>query len=208
MKSAALVVLFVASTAHAKGGVLGVPPAEVDVGAGVPLGAAAAVGPSTEVLAGIHWASLYWHPTHFDVGIGYVGSFRSALPGYSLRATDVTDTDANRLSLNGGYLSVGYTIESHRYWRTWLDARVEAMDGSINGASFPVLGSAMRVSSELFTAGAAAAGGGGSGALVAGTFAIGVYVEAVHRDLPPELGPNGVTAGITMRIPLLLVAAN
>lgn len=208
MKSAALVVLLAASTAHASGGVLGVPPAEVDVGAGVPIGAATAVGPSTEVLAGIHWASLYWHPTHFDVGIGYVGSFRSLLPGSSLRTTDGADTAANRLSLDGGYLSLGYTLESHRHWRTWLDARVEAMDGSINGASVPVLGAAMRVSSELFSAGAAAAGGSGGGALVAGTFAIGVYVEATHRDLPPELGPNGVTAGITMRIPLLLVAAN
>ena len=207
MKSAALVVLLVASTAHASGGAIGTPPAEVDVGAGVPIGSTQ-VGSSTEVLAGIHWASLYWHPTHFDVGIGYVGSFRSVLPGYALRATDGGDSNMNRLALDGAYLSLGYAIESHRHWRTWLDARVETMEGSLDGATFPVLGEALRVSSEVFTAGAAAAGGSGGGALVAGTLSIGVYVEAVHRDLPAELGPTGVTAGISMRIPLILVAAN
>jgi hypothetical protein len=202
----AFAVLLVASTASAgRGAVILIPPAEVDVGAGSPVGAAT-VGASTEVLAGIHWASLYWHPTRVDIGIGYVGSFRQVLPDYSTRMTGAPGT--NELSLNGAYLSLGYAIESHEHWRTWLDARVETMDASVGNESFPVLGEAFRVATEVYTSGAAAAGGSGGGALVAGALSVGVYVEAVHRDLPPELGPNGVTAGVSMRIPFLFAAAN
>ncbi|MBV8760924.1 MAG: hypothetical protein JO257_26755 [Deltaproteobacteria bacterium] len=207
MKLAAVAaVLLVASTASAgRGGAIAIPPAEVDVGAGSPIGAAAATGPSTEVLAGIHWASLYWHPTKVDVGFGYVGSFRPVLPGYAAR-TDAPDAIDNELRLNGGYLSLGYAIESHEHWRTWLDARIETLHASVNQQTFNALGAALRVSTEVFVAGAAGAGGHGGGALVAGTFALGVYVEAVHRDLPAELGPNGVSAGLSMRIPLILAA--
>ncbi len=204
MKLAVLAVLLAASTAHAGGGAIAVPPMEVDVGAGSPIGAAVA-GPSTEVLAGIHWASLYWHPTKVDVGIGYVGSFRPVLPGYEARSTMDTSAD-NILRLDGGYLSIGYAIESHRYWRTWLDARVETLHASVNQTSFNALGAALRISTEVFVAGAAGGGGGGGGVLCAGTFALGVYVEAVHRDLPAELGSNGLSAGLSMRLPFILAA--
>lgn len=198
------VVLLAASHAHAGSGAIAVPPMEVDVGAGSPVGAAVA-GPSTEVLAGIHWASLYWHPTKIDVGIGYVGSFRPVLPGYEARSTIDPSSD-NVLRLDGGYVSLGYAIESHRYWRTWLDARVETLHGQVNQTSFNALGAALRISTEVFASGAVGGGGGGGGVLCAGTFALGVYVEAVHRDLPAELGANGLSAGLSMRIPLILAA--
>jgi hypothetical protein len=197
-------VIFATTNAHAGGGAIAIPPMELDVGAGSPVGAAVA-GPSTEVLAGIHWASLYWHPTKVDVGIGYVGSFRPVVPGYEARSTMDTNAD-NILRLDGGYVSLGYAIESHRYWRTWVDARIETLHGSVNQTSFNALGAAMRLSTEVFASGAVGGGGSGGGVLCAGTWALGVYVEAVHRDLPAELGSNGLSAGLSMRIPFILAA--
>jgi hypothetical protein len=202
---AAVVVLAATSTAHARGGAIFIPPAEVDVGLGSPVGAATA-GPSREILAGIHWASLYWHPTHFDIGLGYVGSFRNVLPGYTLRAT--SDVDDNILSLDGMYLSLGYTLESQKYFRTWIDARIETLHGSLNKQSFNALGSALRLSTEIFVSGAVGAGDHGGFVAVAGTWALGVYVEGVHRDIAPELGPNDLSVGVSMRVPLILAAAN
>jgi hypothetical protein len=199
----AAAVLLAASTASARGFAFFIPPAELDVGAGSPSGAAV-IGPSTEVLAGVHWASLSWRPTHIDIGIGYVGSFRPVLPDYALRAVDANAKSV--LSLNGAYLSLGYTLESHRYWRTWLDARIETLHASVDNQDFNALGAALRIASEVYVSGAAGDGGGNGFAVVAGTFALGVYVEAVHRDLPPELGPNGVSAGVSMRVPLILAA--
>jgi len=200
---AAVIVIAAASTAHAGSGAIAIPPMEVDVGEGAQLGAAT-VGPSTEILAGIHWASLYWHPTHYDIGIGYVGSYRQVVPGYALRETMPVAHD--QLTLNGSYVSLGYTIDSHSWCRTWLDARVEALRGSVNNQSFNALGEALRISSELYVAGAAGGGGGGGGVLMAGTWALGVYVEAVHRALPAELGSTGVTAGMSFRIPFIIAA--
>jgi len=202
---AAVAVLAAASTAHASGGAIFIPPAEVDIGIAAPVGAATA-GPSHEILAGVHWASLYWHPTHVDIGIGYVGSFRNVLPGYTLRAT--SDANDNVLSLDGAYLSLGYTLESHKYFRTWLDARIETLHGSLNEQSFNALGSALRLSTEVYVSGAVGAGDHGGFVAVAGTWALGVYVEGVHRDIAPELGPNDVSVGVSMRVPLILAAAN
>lgn len=201
---AAVAVIAAASTAHAGSGAIAVPPMEVDVGEGAQLGAAT-VGPSTEILAGIHWASLYWHPTRYDVGIGYVGSYRQVLPGYALRETGAGTAD-NTLTLNGTYLSVGYTIDSHSWNRTWVDARVEALRGSVNNQSFNAVGEALRISSELYVSSAVGSGGGGGFVAVAGTWALGVYVEAVHRALPPELGSTGVSAGMSFRVPFIIAA--
>jgi hypothetical protein len=199
----AAAVLAAATTAHAGSGVIGIPPMEVDVGEGTQLGAAT-VGPSTEILAGIHWASLYWHPTHYDIGVGYVGSSRQVLPGYALRET--TPGSDNELSLNGSYLSLGYTLDSRSFCRTWIDARVEALHGSVNHQSFNALGAALRISSELYVSGAVGSGGGGGVVAMAGTWALGVYVEVVHRALPPELGSTGLTAGMSLRVPFIFAA--
>ena len=197
-------VIAAASTAHANSGAIAIPPMEVDIGAGTQVGAAT-VGPSTEILAGIHWASLYWHPTHVDVGIGYVGSYRPVLPGYAARETVASAMD-NELMLNGTYVSLGYTVDSRSFCRTWLDARVEALRGSVNQQSFNALGAALRISSELYVSGAVASKGGGGFVGMAGTWALGVYVEAVHRALPPELGSTGVTAGMSFRVPFIIAA--
>ena len=206
MRALAVAAVLAATTpAHARGGAIFIPPAEVDVGIGAPVGAANA-GPSHEILAGLHWASLYWHPTHVDIGIGFVGSYRDVLPGYTLRAT--SDANDNVLALDGAYLSLGYTLDSHKHFRTWLDARIETLHGSLDDQSFNALGSALRLSTEIFASGAVGAGDHGGFVAVAGTWALGIYVEGVHRDIAPELGPNDVSVGISMRVPLILAAAN
>jgi hypothetical protein len=202
---AAVAVLAATSTAHARGGAIFIPPAEVDLGIGSPVGGAT-TGPSHDILAGIHWASLYWHPTHVDIGLGFVGSYRDVLPGYTLRAT--SDVNDNVLALDGAYLSLGYTLESRKHFRTWLDARIETLHGSLDDQSFNALGSALRISTELYVSGAVGGGSGGGFVAVAGTWALGVYVEGSHRDIAPELGPNNVSIGVSMRVPLILAAAN
>ena len=202
---AAVLVIAAASTAHAGSGAVFVPPMEVDVGEGAQVGSAT-VGPSTEILAGLHWASLYWKPTHFDIGLGYVGSYRQVLPGYALRSDMGSSSTDNELSLNGTYMSLGYTLDSRSWSRTWLDARVEALRGTVNNQSFNAAGAALRISSELFVSGSVGGGGSGGFVAMAGTWALGVYVEAVHRGIPPELGPNGVVGGMTLRVPFIIAA--
>jgi len=208
-KAAVLAVLLASSIAHAgRGGAILVPPAEVDVGVGATSGDAV-TGPSTDVLCGIHWASLYWHPTPVDIGIGYVGSIRSVLPGFGFVAREAEPTPIdNKLRLNGGYFDLAYSLESKKHWRTWLAARGELLSGTVNLHSFSALGYALRINTEVFGQHAFAAAGRRVAAALAGTFALGVYVEASHRDIAPELGPNELSAGISMRVPFIAAIAD
>lgn len=208
-----LVLVIIGTTASAdagRGGGIVIPPAMVDVGSSVAIGREASVGPSIDILAGIHWASLYWKPTSIDVGFGFVGSYRDVVAAGSYR--DVTSGSAiarparppdNRLSLSGVYADVAYAIENHRHWRTWIGARVESLRGSVDGRSFGAFGGAARISTEVFVSGAKVRSRRNSFGVVSGALAIGVYVEAVRRDLPPELGPVSVAAGLTMRVPFI-----
>ncbi|HEY5949806.1 MAG TPA: hypothetical protein VIV40_30130, partial [Kofleriaceae bacterium] len=123
---AVVVVAITTGNAAAKPGAIIVPPAEVDIGAGTPVGDVV-VGPATEVRVGMHWASLYWKPTPLDIGIGYVGSYRDVAPAYTERSWQVED---HTFKLHGLYFNAAYAIETHRHWRTWLGARVEGMSGS------------------------------------------------------------------------------
>jgi hypothetical protein len=207
MRIAVAAALLFASSAHAGGVVVGVPPVEVDFGSGPTVGSAAAVaGPSTEILVGAHWASLAWKPTSIDVGIGYIGVGRDVVPGYEARTTDVTTND-NRLRMDGAYLDVAYTIERHTHWRTWLAGRAEYLHVRVNDTTYPAAGCALRIATELFAQGVGIDGGGGVAAMFAGTLALGIYVEASHRDVASELGPNALTAGLSLRVPFVLAAA-
>ena len=156
-----------------------------------------------DLLAGLHWASLAWKPTPIDIGVGYVGSARQVVPGYSARTVDATPFD-NQLRLDGGYLELGKTLQgSSRHWRTWLSARGELLHGSVNDRSFSAIGGAVRVSSEVYLSGAA----GGRNAIICGTLALGIYVEASHRDIAPELGRDVVTSGVSIRLPFILAGS-
>jgi hypothetical protein len=144
---------------------------------------------------------LYWRPTPLDIGIGYAGSYRAVATPTSERSFE---TDDNTLTLHGVYFSAAYAIENHRHWRTWLGGRVEGLTGSHAGRSLSVTGFAVRLASELYSAGVKGAADHRVAAFFAGAFALGVYVEGTKRfGLPAELGAVGIGAGVTMRVPFL-----
>lgn len=205
---AALVTMSTPALAGQKPAAILVPPIEAELGASTPMGEATPAGNSTELHVGAHWASLAWTPTRFDVGIGYAGSYR-ALPSASNDALARTDQLAPpQLDLHGLYFSLAYAIESHKHWRTWLGTRVETMTGDYQGRTLNVVGGSIRLGAELFAAGAGATSDRSVFALMAGAWAVGVYVEGTARTLPDELGPVGVGAGVSMRVPFLLAVAN
>lgn len=184
-------------SASARGGAIALPPLEVDVGATAPVGGGEAVGPSTDVLVGVHWASLFWRPTRYEVGAGYVGSFRDLRRG----------EPGDRFALNGGYLALGRSLFTSPHLRSWVELRGELLHASVPGREFSALGGAVRFAAEIYSSGAGGRSSPGSVAMFAGTFALGMFVEASHRDVPTALGPTGVSTGISIRIPFLLVGA-
>jgi hypothetical protein len=195
MRFASFVVLITlaASTAYAGNAGILIPPVEVDIGVGAPVGPNVdRLGPSTEVLAGLSWASLAWFPTRFDVGIGYVGSFRTIDDPNSPMDEDV--------SMHGAYLSLGKTLQSEKHWRTWLHARGELLRAYHDDHEYPAVGAALRVATELYAQGVKTGNGGG----IAGAFAIGLYVEGTFRDVPEPLGRMGLTTGLSCRLPFLV----
>lgn len=198
------VALSVSSIAAAKPAGIIVPPVEAEVGAGAPVDGSE-VGTSTEFRIGLHWASLYWKPTRWDVGIGFVTSSRSTFTGTVERSIA---PEQQGLSLNGIYFSTAYAIESHKHWRTWLGGRFEMLGGSRDGRDVATTGVALRLATEVFSAGAGGAGDHSAVALFAGAIALGVYVEAVQRGLPGGLGELDAGAGLSMRIPFLAAVAN
>ena len=183
-------------TAHAgKGGII-VPPVEVDLGVGVPVGHVDELYPSTEILAGLHWASLAWRPTKFDFGVGYVGSYRVT------RAVDARDArDPDAIVMHGGYLSMSTALIARKHWRTWLTARGELLRATDDERELSALGASLRVSTELFGYGAA----GGNKGFIVGTLAIGIYFETTYRDVPKDMGPVGFTSGVTCRLPFVVI---
>jgi hypothetical protein len=203
MRTLVVVVVLAASSvpAAAKPGAIAIPPVAVDLGAGTPLGDAPTALASTELRIGASWASLYWKPTSVDFTLGYIGSFRDlAGDGLSLRGDVVPGTT---LSLNGIYAETSYAVESHRHWRTWLGARVETLVGDYQSRTLDVVGGAVRLGAELYSTGVHGGGDRNVVAVVAGAFALGIYVEGTARTLPKELGPVGVGAGVSMRVPFI-----
>ena len=199
MRAAVLVLVLAAasSSAHASGIII--PPMEVD------LGETATFDGHTEsqVLAGLHWASLSWKPTPIEIGIGYLGISRDLQPTVAARTTEPSSLDTS-LRLDGGYLTLGKTIARGHHWRTWFLARGELLHGSTQSASFSAMGGALRIATELYGSGAGGGGGSGGGGVAVGTFAVGVYVEAAHRDVSTAYGPDGFSSGITVRIPFII----
>lgn len=209
----AVVCLSAPAIAHAghKPAAILIPPIEAEYGAGTPVGEASSIANSHELRIGVHWASLAWKPTRFDIGIGYTGTFRTVPTAghtYVLRDGMATLDTEDSVSLNGLYFSLAYAIENHRHWRTWIGGRVDSFTGDYQGRSLNVIGGAVRIGAEIFTAGAHGAGDRNALAFMAGAWALGVYVEGTVRTLPDELGPVGVGAGVSMRVPFILAVAN
>jgi len=200
---ASLVVLVTTATASAKPGAIVIPPFEAEIGAASSVGASqdAGVGTATEFRIGFHWASLYWHPTPIDIGVGFVTTSRQSFGGTIDRVA--TAPEDHSLSLSGAYVSAAYAIENHKHWRTWLGARLEMLMGSNQGESVTSTGVAVRLATELYSAGAGGVADQHVAAFFAGAWAVGVYVEGLHRGIPGDLGEIDAAAGLTMRIPFI-----
>jgi len=198
-----------ASDAAARGGAIALPPLKIDVGTLFPVVGGDAVEPAVEFLIGAHWSALTWRPTTIDIGVGYIGSKRALVPGYRANAarTRLPVTTDDTFSLNGGYLSLGHTIVRQEHFRTWIEMRGELLKGTIDARAFSAIGGAVRFSAEIFGSGVGGHSDHNSIAIFAGTFSLGVYLEASHRDLALELGPTGLSGGISIRLPFVLAAA-
>ena len=218
MKRVAVVVSCVVSTlvsvpgtaSAGSPGVIALPPLEVDIGHHVAVGGGEAVMSSTEILIGIHWASLYWKPTSWDVGVGYVGSRRALRPSFAPTAERSYDATADEpaLTMDGTYLTLSRTMYTRASFRTWVELRGELLRVDNGLRTFSSLGGAVRFAAEVYWAGIGGVSDRNAVALFAGTWAFGVFVEGGHRELARQLGPTGVTSGISIRIPFLFAAAS
>lgn len=197
-----------ANNAAAKGGGIIIPPLRLEAGTLFPINGGEAVEPAAEVLIGAHWSAIAWRPTTFDIGVGYIGSKRPLIHGYRANAARATQPQVldDTLALSGGYLSLGYTLARRSHFRTWIEARGELLKGTLDTRTFSAVGGALRFSAEVFGSGVGAHSGGNSIAVFAGTLSVGVYLEASHRDIALELGPTGITGGISIRLPFILGA--
>lgn len=188
---------------------MALPPMKIDVGTLFPVVGGDAVEPAVEFLIGAHLSALTWRPTKIDIGVGYIGSKRALVHGYRANAARTRQPVAtdDTFSLNGGYLSFGHTIVRQKHFRTWIEMRGELLKGTIDARPFSAVGGAVRFSAEIFGSGVGGHSDHNSIAIFAGTVSLGVYLEASHRDLALELGPTGISGGISIRLPFVLAAA-
>ncbi len=200
---------FAVGTADAKGGAIALPPMRVEVGTLFPVVGGEAVEPATEFLIGMHSSALAWWPTSVDIGVGYIGSERTLVHGYraSVARTGQQAVVDESFSLNGGYLSLGRTLVRQPHFRTWIELRGELLKGTIDARAFSAIGGVVRFSAEIFGSGVGGHSDSNSIAMFAGTVSLGVYLEASHRDIALELGPTGISGGISIRLPFILAAA-
>jgi hypothetical protein len=208
---AAVIVLASTGIAHAgKPAAIVIPPVELEVGAASPVGPAAdaELGPATEFRVGMHWASLYWKPTKIDIGVGFVASYRDSYASMNSERTLTTGPDDHMLSLKGMYVTGAYAIENHRHWRTWLGARLEMLTGSNSGERVTTTGVAVRLATELYSSSVGGVSDRSAIAMFAGAWALGVYVEGLHRGIPGDVTEVDAAAGVTMRIPFILAVAD
>jgi len=195
-------VLAMSRPAHAGGGFL-IPPMRVDVGPTTTTDHAGHRLGGGEILAGIHWASVYPKSTPIDIGVGFVSTYLDLpeLPGngVALRSAESVDDD-RAFRLTGGYVALSKSVAGGSWWRTWAEGRGELFSTELDGNTSSGLGGALRVSAEVFIGGTE----GGSNALICGTLAAGLFVEASYRELPTLISPLGVSAGVSVRIPLII----
>ena len=147
----------VPSTAHAGGGGAFLPPMRVDVGPSV---SSIEDAPAGQVVAGIHWASVYPKgKAGFDVGIGIVSTFRGTDDDATAtaRVTDPMAEADDPLGVFGGYVEVAARTAGNGWWRNWVGMRVESGRAGWDHRSRPYVGLAARVSTEAYLSGAAGA---------------------------------------------------
>jgi hypothetical protein len=201
MLVAAAGVLLLPSLAHAGSGGF-VPPMRIDLGPEV---SSEDRAPAFQVVAGIHWASLYPKPkANIDVGIGIVSDTRSNPDDTTVMTADgraFAVPGEERLQLFGGYVEVATRTAGNGWWRNWVGTRIESGGATLDHQKHPYVGVATRVSTEAYVAGGS---GGGNGVLV-GVFAVGFYAELSARKIADVGNEYGASVGVTMRVPLIAV---
>lgn len=192
------IILAVPSVASAGGDAIGVPPAKVDFGY-LTFRSGDQMYGGGQWLVGLNWATIYPKKTWLDVGIGYVGArFADPLEHPRVvtpKGTPVPQDDA--IHLNGGYLELSARVAQGDHWRSWFSTRGEI--SSVDGTAS--LGGAVRVSTEVWGGVLA----GDRGAIACGVFALGIWVEASTRELGDRALVTAASAGMSIRIPLLVV---
>ena len=200
MRLAALTVVaavtLLPSVAAAGRGVF-IPPMRIDVGPSI-----SHAEPAAQVVAGIHWASVYPnHRANIDIGVGMISaSGFGDEPGDAGGAAERTIAPEEGLELVGGYVEVATRVAGAKWWRSWVGTRVESGRATLDGRPSAFVGVATRASTELFVAGADS---GGSSVMM-GVFAIGIYGEVAVRRVDDVGDDLGASVGLSMRLPLII----
>jgi hypothetical protein len=189
-----------ATRAEAGGFFLAVPPLRADVGALAVSGDGVHVG--TQVVVGVHLASVWPRDIPVDVGVGLVSASVDDGSGTVSKATVHDEPEAP--SFVGGYLDLSSRMAGGPHWRTWAGVRGEALRGELDDEGRIAFGGVARVAAEIYVGGGGAASGGSGGAALIGVFALGVYADLSYRDLAGPLGGVGVSSGVTMRVPFIV----
>jgi hypothetical protein len=199
VRTAALVICLVAlpSIARAGNGAF-VPPMRVDVG---PTSSHVEPVPGLQVVAGIHWASLYPKPrANIDIGVGMVCVTHGGDDDDMAAARTSGAPERERLGMFGGYVEVATRTAGGSWWRNWVGTRVESGRATIDGRKRAYVGVATRVSTEAFVSG----GSSGSGGVAVGVLAIGLYGELSARRIDDVGNDLGASFGVSMRVPLIV----
>lgn len=194
--AAGVLVMAATATAHAGGGF--VPPMRIDLGTAVS-GSEHALG--GQLVAGIHWASVYPKKTYLDVGIGIVSTSFGGPEEPAPRKTGVRPGPVrDPLSIFAGYVEVATRPSGNGWWRTWIGTRIEAGQGARDGHDQGMVGVAVRASAELWAGTATSDSGGG----LLGVGAIGLYGELSARRFEDDADDLGASVGFSFRVPLIL----
>ena len=160
-----------------------------------------------QVATGAHWASLNTHDQKLDVGAGYIYQHLPREASGEVIASSSTDGQMDQgLDYHGGYLSLDSNIHRRSHWRTWAGTRGELWfhpDGDV------LPGGSVRLGIELF------AGGSKSEpvsencvigvATSHGTTGVGLFIDAGARLMPGGTMATTASAGITLRLPSVLI---
>lgn len=192
----AAVTLLPSIAAAGRGGII--PPMRIDVGPSI---SHVETEPAFQVVAGIHWASVYPNSkANIDIGVGVISASHTSDEGEDGSVSQRVLEGDQPLSLIGGYVEVATRVAGNGWWRNWVGTRVESGQASLHGRDHGFVGVATRISTEAFVAGADSGGGGA----IIGVFAIGFYGEVAVRRIDDVGDDIGASVGLTMRLPLIV----
>jgi hypothetical protein len=196
LAAAAAVLLLPTVAAAGRPGMI--PPMRIDIGPSI---SHEETEPAFQVVAGIHWASVYPnHKANIDIGVGIISASHFSDEAEDGTVSERVISHDEPMSLIGGYVEVAARTAGGRWWRSWVGTRVESGQASLDGRDHGFVGVATRVSTEAFVAGADSSSSG----VVLGVFAIGLYGEVAVRTIDDVGNDLGASVGLSMRLPLIV----